>query len=140
MIEISQTPTKTQKKRKSPISVKPAISLDNLPGGELVNTQLHTDFVYPNELPPDLKEEVEEYVQHQGRLVLCELVRRLILLLQKDKTPVLTLRTLLVLYNLDTDSLRQVAKDNSTTHQRLGYIKKNIDKKIVERIHSTMED
>lgn len=101
-------------------------------------------FDYPTEhLPVDVVEQIETLTNDMVRVKTTEAIKRLVLLLENEKNPVLTLKALLYSIGItltDKGTLTSVAHSLNISKQRLHYNVKNINKRMLAKIKQINKD
>lgn len=114
--------------------MKHHVSLENCPDFETA-----VEFVYPTEkFPPELVESIEHYTNKIIQLKMAEAVRRLLLLLEKEKNPNIVLKALLHSIGLDpierNGTMTDVANSLKISRQRFHYQVKTVSKRMSVKI------
>lgn len=114
--------------------MKNHVSIENSPDFETA-----VEFTYPVEqLPPDIIESIEKYTSEIIHLKLTEAIRRLLLLLEREKNPQITLQALLLSVGVNpTDSngtMTYVANTLHISRQRLHYQVKKMPVRLQRKI------
>jgi hypothetical protein len=114
--------------------MKDHVSIENCPEFET-----SVQFDYPLEqLPPDVRESVELYAKQIIHLKLVETIRRLLLLLEGERHPEITLQALL--YSVGVNSLdakgtlTAVANTLNISKQRFQYQTKTVGNRMMRKI------